>query len=411
MATQATATAPTILTLPQKFDLLEDSTNGIVLERSTEIRCCLNAVLSGRHVCMIGPPGIAKSMLTRTLMSLISDIVPGDYFEWVLGKFSIPEELFGPHSPKSLIEDDIFRRNTTHKLPRARVAFIDEIFKPSEALLNMLLTILNERLFYNGQDDPRVPLSTLIGCSNEVPDETSALYPLWDRLAFRLFTKPLQNGGNFDKMLRQAAARGAGAPPAPPVISWDEVMLAQSQVRQVVITDDVFEALNTLWSLLGRENIHPSERRFTECLPIIQAQAWREGRATTDINDMRLLANVLWTSKAQMANVTRIVAGIANPLDIVALGISDGVEDLSRQIQELLRNSDDEVLRSRKGMQIHGKLEQAAADLRKLREQVKEEGRKSEIMDPLKFRILGLTRILLNEVFSFDENGPTPDAP
>ncbi len=412
MATTATATAPTTLTIPQKFDELEAMTNGIVFERVPEVRCILNALLSGRHVCMIGPPGIAKSMLTRTLVQLISGLDTEDYFEWFLGKFSTPEELFGPHSPKALVEEDQFRRNTAFKLPRAKFAFIDEFFKPSTALLNMLLPIMNERLFFNAGGAPeRTPLSTLIGCSNETPEESNELFALWDRLAFRLFTKPITNGGNFNKMLRAAARRMAGEAPPAPVISWNEVSIAQAQVHQVVIPDDVFDAMNKLWSDLAREGITPSERRYVECLPIIQAQAWRAGRAMANINDLRLLSNVLWTQASQVPVVTRIIAGVANPLDLIAMGIAEGVENLARQVEVLLRETDNELERSRKGMAVHGKLEQAAADLGKLREQADAEGRQSEIMDPLRYRILGLTRILLNEVFTFDESGPlAPEA-
>lgn len=407
MATQATATAPTTLTIPQKLELVEANMNGTVFERVAEVRCILNALLSGRHVCMIGPPGIAKSMLTRTLVQLISGLDTEDYFEWFLGKFSTPEELFGPHSPKALVEEDQFRRNTSFKLPRAKFAFIDEFFKPSAALLNMLLAIMNERLFFNSGGTPEhVPLSTLIGCSNEAPDESSELYALWDRLAFRLFTKPLQNGGNFNKMLRAAAARRAGKSLIEPVISWDEIATAQAAVDQVIISDDVFDAMNKLWSDLAREGIKPTERRYVECLPVIQAQAYRDGRSTATVDDMRLLANVLWTNQGEMTTVTRIIAAVANPLDIQVMAIGTGVEDLARQVEALLRESDNELEVSRKGMAIHGKLEQAGADLLNLRHQMEEQGRKSELIDPLRVHILGLTRTLLNEVFTFDEQGP-----
>lgn len=139
----------------------------------------LLAALSGEHVLFIGPPGTAKSELGRRL----SNLCAGSFFERLLTKFSVPEELFGPLSMQAL-EDDRYIRQTQGYLPDASVAFIDEIFKANSAILNTLLTVLNERLFDNGTDRIKIPLLCLVGASNELP-ESEELDALYDRFLIR----------------------------------------------------------------------------------------------------------------------------------------------------------------------------------------------------------------------------------
>ncbi|KAK9791127.1 hypothetical protein WJX73_003201 [Symbiochloris irregularis] len=113
-------------------------------EREAEARLMLLAALAGEHILFIGPPGTAKSELGRRLASLCA----GSFFERLLTRFSVPEELFGPLSMRAL-ENDQYLRITSGYLPEAHVAFLDEVFKANSAILNSLLTLMNERQFDN----------------------------------------------------------------------------------------------------------------------------------------------------------------------------------------------------------------------------------------------------------------------
>jgi MoxR-like ATPase len=177
---------------PKLRAAIEAMQTGLV-ERDTEVRLLLLAALAQEHVLYIGPPGTAKSEIGRRMSRLIS----GPYFERLLTRFSVPEELFGPLSMRAL-EADQYVRQTRGYLPEAEVAFIDEIFKANSAILNTLLTILNERLFDNGSSRSGVPLLSLVGASNELP-ESEELDALYDRFLVR-------------RSVRQVSAAGACSP-------------------------------------------------------------------------------------------------------------------------------------------------------------------------------------------------------
>ena len=134
-----------------KIARIRDELNRSFLERADLIDGALTALLSSNHVLVIGPPGTAKSMLADELCRRIEG---ANYFQWLLTKFSTPEEIFGAVSLKGLEEDD-YRRVTLHKLPEAHIAFLDEIFKANSSILNALLTVINERVFHNGRERVR----------------------------------------------------------------------------------------------------------------------------------------------------------------------------------------------------------------------------------------------------------------
>ena len=141
----------------------------------------LLAAISGENILFIGPPGTGKSVLSRRITNVFSNV---DYFEYLLTKFTTPEELFGPISIKEL-ENDKFHRNIEGYLTDSEIVFLDEVFKANSAILNSLLTIMNERIYHNGYQKENIRTKIVIGASNELPREEYELDALYDRFLFR----------------------------------------------------------------------------------------------------------------------------------------------------------------------------------------------------------------------------------
>ena len=289
-------------------------------ERSTVIDGCLAAVLASEHILLLGPPGTAKSALARA----IAQAFGGGYFERLLTKFSTPEELFGPVSLKAL-EQDRFERVIGGKLPEAEFAFVDEIFKSNSAILNSLLTIINERTYANGGAPLACPLITMFGASNELPDGKE-LEALFDRFLLRFDIGYLLQPSNLRTVL-------LAPEPVPSILlGMADLKRAQAEVAKVKITDDTVDALISIRDACRAEGIVASDRRWKKSLKLVQAAAHLAGEKQTAPEDLAILVDSLWREPKERSKVARIVGKLADPVGTQATEILDAARETSQKV-------------------------------------------------------------------------------
>ena len=258
------------------LDALEDG----LVERRRQVRLALLAALAGEHTLLIGPPGTAKSELARRLHLAFED---AHYFERLLTRFSVPEELFGPLSISAL-EQDRYERQTAGYLPEASIAFIDEVFKANSAILNALLTLLNERKFDNGSGRQDCPLISAIGATNEVPaDEVAEAF--FDRFLMRLPVGPVSAEG----FLQLMALDGRCGPPAGDALARSDRDAIAQAAGKVGVTEETAKLLAELRLHLEGGTIYVSDRRWAKIVWLLKVAASTDGRSKLSLWDLWLL--------------------------------------------------------------------------------------------------------------------------
>ncbi len=266
-----------------------------LVERITPVRLALLAALSGEHVLLLGPPGTAKSEVARRIHMGFSGTT---YFERLLTRFSVPEELFGPLSLKAL-EQDRYERLLDGYLPTAGVAFIDEIFKANSAILNSLLTLLNEREFDNGNRRVKTPLVTVIGASNELP-EGPELAALFDRFLLRYEVGPVSEGG-FTALL-QSITDAPKLAPADRISVADLAQIVEGQ-KSVDVPAEVLELLSAARQHQTQQGNYVSDRRWKKILKLLRTAAYTDGRAAVQTWDCWILEHCLWNKPEDRTKV------------------------------------------------------------------------------------------------------------
>ncbi len=283
-----------------------------IYEKDTETALSLLAAVAGESVLLLGPPGVAKSMVARRLKLAFAG---ARSFEYLMSRFSTPDEIFGPVSIARLKEADKYERATEGYLPTAHVVFLDEIWKAGPAIQNTLLTVMNERLFRNGEQEVKLPLRLLVAASNELPAKGEGLEALWDRFLVRIVCRNIRDEQTFRTMLcdDDAAQQPQDTPLALTPEEYDEW---QQGARRVGLAPKLLDAIGRLRLLLQKVNIegnelprriYVSDRRWKHVATLLRASAYLQDRQEATVADLLPMYHCLWNEPDEVASVQRLV--------------------------------------------------------------------------------------------------------
>lgn len=324
-----------------RFKQLLGEMNRGIYEKETEISLSLLAALAGESIILLGPPGVAKSMVARQLKTAFRD---AQNFEYLMSRFSTPDEIFGPVSIQKLKTSDTYERAVEGYLPTADVVFLDEIWKAGPAIQNTLLTVINEKIFRNGNREMHLPLKLLVAASNELPTKGEGLEALWDRFVIRIESRPIKVEKNFRAMLLDSHADFLGptdftdstdstdfsgstgvsghadcadnADFSDLKITAEEYAEWAEKICKIGVKEEVLDAISAIRKALRavnvdeaaeRRNIYVSDRRWKNIVRLLRTSAFMQDRVEVEICDLLPIYHCLWQEPEERDAIRAIV--------------------------------------------------------------------------------------------------------
>lgn len=322
----------------ERFKQLLGEMNRGIYEKETEISLSLLAALAGESIILLGPPGVAKSMVARQLKTAFRE---AQSFEYLMSRFSTPDEIFGPVSIQKLKTSDTYERAVEGYLPTADVVFLDEIWKAGPAIQNTLLTVINEKIFRNGKREMHLPLKLLVAASNELPAKGEGLEALWDRFVIRIESRPIKLEKNFRAMLLDSHADFLGptdftdstdfsgftgglghadfadnADFSDLKITSEEYAEWTERIDKIGVKIEVLDAISAIRKSLRavnvdeaaeRRNIYVSDRRWKNIVRLLRTSAFMQDREEVDICDLLPIYHCLWQEPEERDAIRNIV--------------------------------------------------------------------------------------------------------
>lgn len=298
--------------------ILADMKQG-TFERDEALALSLLSALAGESIFLLGLPGVGKSMIARRLKLAFDKAT---VFEYLMSRFSTPDEIFGPVSISKLKNEDCYERMTEGYLPEADVVFLDEIWKAGPAIQNSLLTVLNEKIYLNGNCELQLPLKGIIAASNELPAKDEGLEALWDRFLIRYVVNPIMDKQNFLRLL--SSDENPVQPSVSEPFDAEEYTSIRVESKSVLIPDKILEILHSLRENLNERvnakdvvtdepdpanlKYYVSDRRWKKAVGVMKMSAYLNGRNSVDISDLMLLNHILWNDESCISVVRQTIS-------------------------------------------------------------------------------------------------------
>lgn len=321
--------------------LLNKMREGII-DKDESTRLALLCAVAGENIFFMGPPGTAKSMISSRLHKIFKEDTK--YFEFLMSKYSAPEEIFGPIKLEGL-DKGVYKRRTDGYLPTAHIAFLDEIWKSGNGILNSLLTIINEKKFRNGPAETpeelaeekcgkysKVPLQICLAASNEFP--ASGLSALYDRFTVRTYVNPVKTNNDLFKLCMDSFDEVDVFDVKDILLNVDEIKEWQNEIKKIGLPQDIQEVIVGIRQEMNRlneeqtnssEKYYVSDRRWKKIVHLLQTSAYLCGRNDIDLMDCQLISYCIWDTEKQFDEAKTIVEKIVREH-----GVGCGSEDVQR---------------------------------------------------------------------------------
>jgi len=341
--------------LHDRIKALRDALSGGLYEKDEAVRLALLTAIAGESIFFLGNPGGAKSMIARRIVKAFK--ADGDdkikYFETLLNAYTTPDEIFGNVSLKGLNGDlpeypnkEVYRRLTENMLPKADIAFLDEIWKANSTILNSLLTIVNERKFHNGNEIEDVPLKALFTASNELPAKGQGLEALYDRLILRLIVSFIDDEDNFFDMVDSPSSLEFELPEEVKKLQISNAELKEwkKKIDEISLSDAAKSVISAIRKELASRNDAMSEedkergelfevgdRRWKKIVHILKTSAFLNDRTEIDLMDCQLIEYCIWSTEKQQKVAREIVEKC---IQQNGLDCDTAIDEIKEQIEE-----------------------------------------------------------------------------
>jgi MoxR-like ATPase len=310
------------MAVKERIKTLLDQLNTGIYEKEEVMALALLSSVAGESIFLLGPPGVAKSLIARRLKYSYKD---AKVFEYLMSRFSTPDEIFGPVAITKL-QNDKYERVIDNYLPDASVVFLDEIWKAGPSIQNALLTILNEKIFRNGEKEINVPMKALISASNELPAKEQGLEALWDRFLVRLVVENIADNNEFNKMITTTNDLYEDTVTDTNKITDAEYNEWNKAINKIKVSEHILYVILAIRSYLNDENkridalnkemknkedqkelLNVSDRRWYKIIHLLRTSAFLNDREEVDLMDCFLIKYCIWNEREQIELVSSFV--------------------------------------------------------------------------------------------------------